>query len=291
MKKIKKVLSILLVMALATSLMTFSASAAEPAVVFDAAKGEFNFKDGEGILGIFKHTEENAHEHPQNPDLFPDMKNAFPGDEFTQEIKLKVENVSGKRVKLFLRAELPNDDYLKLFDVVLPEEGADEEEPSNPEVAQLQEELKKVPTLTVKYGEEEYSAGYLGQTIELGTFKGSKKDAQIDVILSIPLEAGNELQGMIAEVDWVFTAEVTSSGGGGGGGGEEPPIVIPDEETPLAPGETPEEPPVEIPDEEPPLAELPQTGLLQWPILVMGLAGLLLIALGILSEQKRKARN
>ena len=290
MKKIKKVLSILLVMALATSLMTFSASAAEPAVVFDAAKGEFNFKDGEGILGIFKHTEENAHEHPQNPDLFPDMKNAFPGDEFTQEIKLKVENVSGKKVKLFLRAELPNDDYLKLFDVVLPEEGTNEEEPSNPEVALLQEELKKVPTLTVKYGEEEYGAGYLGQTIELGTFNSSKKDAQIDVVLSIPLEAGNELQGLIAEVDWVFTAEVTNTGGGGGKD-PEPPIVIPDPEVPLGPGETPEEPPIDIPDEEPPLAELPQTGLLQWPILVMSLAGLLLIAVGILSEQKRKARN
>ena len=66
---------------------------------------------------------------------------------------------------------------------------------------------------------------------------------------------------------------------------------MPDPEVPLGPGETPEEPPVDIPDEEPPLAELPQTGLLQWPILVMSLAGLLLIAVGILSEQKRKARN
>lgn len=99
-----------------------------------------------------------------------------------------------------------------------------------------------------------------------------------------------------ATSEWVFdvTAEpkVTyRSGGGGGGGGEEPPIVIPDPEVPLDPGETPEEPPIEIPDEEPPLAELPQTGLLQWPILVMGSAGLLLIALGLLSEQKRKARN
>ena len=76
---------------------------------------------------------------------------------------------------------------------------------------------------------------------------------------------------------------------------DDPPTDIPEEEVPLGPGEFPDDegdPGLEdIFDEEPPLAMLPQTGLLQWPIPVMAMAGLLLVALGLLSEQKRMARN
>lgn len=106
---------------------------------------------------------------------------------------------------------------------------------------------------------------------------------------------------------WEFAVavnpKVSYHGGGGGGGTPEPPvdpddpnppIIIPDEDPPLAelPEPPSEEPELEdIFDEEPPLAILPQTGLLQWPIPVMAAAGLLLIAMGLLSEQKRKARS
>lgn len=86
-------------------------------------------------------------------------------------------------------------------------------------------------------------------------------------------------------------ADYVTSGGGGGGTTPDPEIIIPDPDVPLIPGETPEEPLEEIPEEEVPLAVLPQTGLLQWPIPVMAAVGLLLIALGLMSEQKRKAQN
>ena len=62
---------------------------------------------------------------------------------------------------------------------------------------------------------------------------------------------------------------------------------IPDNPPPGDPGDPPEE----IPEEEVPLATLPQTGLLQWPIPVMAAAGLLLVAVGLLSERKRRAGN
>ena len=100
-----------------------------------------------------------------------------------------------------------------------------------------------------------------------------------------------------AGVAWEFAVtanpKVSYSGGGGGGNTPPPPIIIPPDEPPLSPPPDfpPDEPYEEIPDEEPPLAELPQTGLLQWPIPVMAMAGLLLMALGLLSEQKRKAQN
>lgn len=80
-------------------------------------------------------------------------------------------------------------------------------------------------------------------------------------------------------------ADYVTSGGGN------TTIIIPDDPPPLIPGGGSDDPLVEIPEEEPPLAVLPQTGLLQWPIPVMGAAGLLLIALGLMSEQKRKAQN
>ncbi len=94
--------------------------------------------------------------------------------------------------------------------------------------------------------------------------------------------------------DWEFAVDanpkVTYRGGGGGGGGGTT-IIIPPDPVPTDPADPPSDPTEGIPEEEPPLAELPQTGLLQWPIPIMAAAGLLLIALGLLSEQKRKAQN
>ena len=97
---------------------------------------------------------------------------------------------------------------------------------------------------------------------------------------------------------WEF-AEMASpklqrrSSGGDGGDGEPqlPPVVVPDPDVPLGPVE-PEEPGEEIPDPEVPLAQLPQTGMLQWPVPVLALAGLVLFSTGWMMDQKgRKARG
>ena len=97
---------------------------------------------------------------------------------------------------------------------------------------------------------------------------------------------------------WEF-AEMASpklqrrSSGGDGGGGEPqlPPVVVPDPDVPLGPVE-PEEPGEEIPDPEVPLAQLPQTGMLQGPVPVLALVGILLFSTGWMMDQKgRKARE
>lgn len=87
-----------------------------------------------------------------------------------------------------------------------------------------------------------------------------------------------------------------SDGGDGGDGGEPqlPPVVVPDPDVPLGPLEPvePEEPGEELPDPEVPLAQLPQTGMLQWPVPVLALAGLVLFSAGWMMDQKgRKARE
>ena len=71
-----------------------------------------------------------------------------------------------------------------------------------------------------------------------------------------------------------------------------PPEEIPDNPPPKDPGDPPDddEPYEEFPEEEVPLATLPQTGLLQWPVPVMAMAGLLLFAVGFASEKRRKSQ-
>ena len=101
---------------------------------------------------------------------------------------------------------------------------------------------------------------------------------------------------------WDYAVEIDpkleARPGGGGGNEPDPPIDIPDPEPPkVEPPEPPievidpePEPPIDIPDPETPKGELPQTGMLQWPIPLMAMAGLVLFSLGWLKEQKsRKA--
>ena len=68
---------------------------------------------------------------------------------------------------------------------------------------------------------------------------------------------------------------------------DDPGEDLPDDPVPSG-GKDPGE---ELEDPDVPMGGLPQTGLLQWPIPVMTAAGLLLVALGLASERKRKAHN
>ena len=65
---------------------------------------------------------------------------------------------------------------------------------------------------------------------------------------------------------------------------EEPPTEIPEEPTPTDPADPPEE----IEDPDVPLADLPQTGLLQWPIPLMAMAGVLLFFGGFMADRKAR---
>lgn len=65
---------------------------------------------------------------------------------------------------------------------------------------------------------------------------------------------------------------------------DEPPTEIPDEPTPTDPADPPEE----IEDPDVPLGDLPQTGLLQWPIPLMAMAGVLLFFGGFMADRKAR---
>ena len=237
-KRMRKFLSALLTLTMVFSLANFTVAAGDddPTVVYNVSTQQFSFRN----VTVYEHTEKDAHAHPQNVDLFRNMKDLMPGDSITQHIKLKVENLGSDTVTMYLRAENPNADYTTLTgesiapkppetgdsssdETVAPERSAAvQAEGGGSAVATPLQAAAVTAKLEVQYGGKVYG-GTLGGGIQLAEFSGNDDEREIDVTLVIPKEAGNDLQGLIAEIDWVFTVEVTPGGGGEtpGSGGEE----------------------------------------------------------------------
>ena len=164
--------------------------------------------------------------------------------------------------------------------------------------AEEKENFRTAKATTDENGEAKFKDIPVGVYLVVQSSSGRYRFSPVLLYLPFTNDAGTAWEFAVA-----VNPKVSYHGGGGGGGTPEPPvdpddpnppIIIPDEDPPLAelPEPPSEEPELEdIFDEDPPLAILPQTGLLQWPIPVMAMAGLLLMALGLLSEQKRKAQN
>lgn len=117
------------------------------------------------------------------PDLFTNMKDMMPGDSVTEEITVGTKSVGNDKIRIHLRAQNPNEDYVKLVDT-----------------------YGKWVNFSVKNGKTTIT-GNLERGVLLGTFKNNEKTT-VTVSLTIDKEAGNELENLIAEIDWVFTAEV-----------------------------------------------------------------------------------
>ena len=206
----KKILAILVAAALLGGLLGVVAGAQNdtPVVVFDASKNAFTIKG--------KLIEKNADGvQTYYPDLFPDLKNMMPGDEATQDIKVKVVNASGKNVKLYLKAEATDGQptvsgeapvYSQTDGKLVYENNAD---PTNSDYNALFGDGKA--TLTVALPNGETTDGVLNNgVVDLGRFN-SNTEKDITVTFNLPIEAGNEVAGLVAHLGWVFTAEVTNN--------------------------------------------------------------------------------
>ena len=185
----KKTLKIILSLVLAVAVLSsvFALAAGTPAVMYDGKAKTVEIKNALPFgMG-------------DKPDLFADFKNVMPGDSFTQEIKVGAKNLGGSIVKMYLRAANLNEDFETLLN-----------------------EYSQWIQFTVKNGDTEIT-GDLTSGVLLGEFD---KNGSVTVTVTVAIDptAGNELQPLVSEVDWIFTAEVTPSagGGGGGGGGTEP---------------------------------------------------------------------
>lgn len=172
MKKLRRILSICLAVVLVVGMaVPASAATTGPAVMYNGSTREIEFQ--------------NAWPFGENtqPDLFPNMKNLMPGDSVTQEITVGARKMGIDSARIWLRAENPNEDYIKLV-----------------------ETYGQWVTLRVTNGTEEIT-GDLANGVLLGTFFGNRK-TNVTVELAIDILADNNLQALVAEIDWVFTVEV-----------------------------------------------------------------------------------
>ena len=134
-------------------------------------------------------------------DLFENFKGVMPGDVITQEITVQNNYTKAKKVNIYLRA------------VVHDEQGnpLSEEVARTEDLVSMQDFLSQL-TMTVKQGDKVlFSASPdeldgLKENVLLGTFPG-KSYTKLVVELSVPIELGNEYANRVGEVDWVFTAE------------------------------------------------------------------------------------
>ncbi len=144
------------------------------------------FKEGifaeDYTVNIGYDAEINAFSLEENQDLFVDLKNVVPGDNLIQNINLKVTNLkSGEAVKIYLKAENPNDDYNTLTS------------------------LNGV-TLTVSSNGERIEAE-INEPLLIGYFIEDDV-VNIDVDLAVDKTVGNEIANLDADIDWVFSAEI-----------------------------------------------------------------------------------
>ena len=229
MKKLsKRLMAVVLCVAVLAScgLLFVAAQGNEPTIIFDAATKTFSFQNAPLTDGRY-------------PDLFSNMKNLMPGDRVSQEIKVKVKNAGADTVKLMLKAENAS--------------AEDDRDPTNNDYDKLMSyrtESGKGVQLSVNFEGKSYSDKlvYTGELtnlpedalertsdgVYLGAYTGDDSEKTMTVNLALPIEMGNEYQGLAANLGWVITAEIIpyeSGGGGGGGGGTE----IPEEPVPGGP--------------------------------------------------------
>ncbi len=122
----------------------------------------------------------------QSADLFQNFKGIMPGDVLTQDITVKNDASNGVKVKIYLRADPVEEQYRDFLS---------------------QMTLKAVQdgdsVLFLSAADEQ---GGLADDVCLGTFY-SGAEVNLEVLLTVPVEMGNEFQDGIGVINWVFTAE------------------------------------------------------------------------------------
>ena len=182
-RRIISVVAIFLMVALLAGLMTMFAAASDdnPEVVYDHRFLRFEFRNTQPYTV--------GKSDRQYPDLFKDFKDMMPGDSITQTITVGARNLEGGYAYITLRTEYDNGD---LTDSELEDYNT----------------LMNSPyvTLTVTCGDRVLDSGTLEQGALLGKFYEGD-EVELEVTLSIDINAGNELADLQAGIGWVFLTE------------------------------------------------------------------------------------
>ncbi len=177
----KRIFSLLLVLAILAGIPV-TAFAADASVTYSGHK-IFDFAPGSEFT---------------KTDLFDNFKNVMPGDVLTQKITVKNTARCCDYIKVYIRAELH-----------------DEENPLSPEVARhedlvsMADFLSQLSMTVEEDGKIIYEASPdevdgFKENVYLGKFRRNK-GTELTVQLKVPLKLGNEYANRVGEVDWVFT--------------------------------------------------------------------------------------
>lgn len=167
----------LMMILLCVLLIGGNALADSGSVKFVGGSKEFTFAPGND--GLFAPGDEGY----STSDLFDNFKGVMPGDEIEQ--KIRVENSTGKKVRIYMRAEpvtKADEDFLSQLHLNVVS--------GNKQIFDAQADER---------------AQLTGNTL-LGTFK-QDGGVTLTVTLSVPIELGSEYMNEVGVVPWTFLVE------------------------------------------------------------------------------------
>ncbi|MBR6668411.1 MAG: hypothetical protein IKL25_08645 [Clostridia bacterium] len=163
----KKIVSLLLMLLLLAG-MALAGANAESNVLFKGGAENFVFMPG----SVFT-----------DSDLFSNFKNVMPGDVITQRIIVK--NNSGKKVRIFLRAEPVDEKHAEFLSHL------------NLQVTSKNEHV---------FDAAASQTAQLTENVPLGVFK-TAGSTELVLTLTVPYDLGNEYMLATGIVPWTFTVE------------------------------------------------------------------------------------
>lgn len=169
----KKIFTMCIVFLLALSVVLPS-FAANGKVTYDGNSQKFIFEPG-------------SNHSPS--DLFPDFKSVMPGDRLTQKITVKNDASENVKVKIYIRSL-----------------GA--QEGSETFLSQLALQVKKSEDNDMAYMFDASAdeSAQLTDWVYLGMLY-SGGEVNLDVLLQVPVQLGNEFQNQVGYLDWEFKVE------------------------------------------------------------------------------------
>ena len=143
-------------------------------VTYSGDAGEFIFAPG----SEYSHT-----------DLFPNFKDVMPGDSILQPITVKNDASNKVKVKIYMRSLGAHEDSVEFLSQL-----------------QLRVEKSEENTMAYMFDAAANETAQLSDWVCLGTLY-SGGEVNLNVILDVPVELGNDYQQQIGYLDWEFMIE------------------------------------------------------------------------------------
>ena len=169
----KKILTGIIIYILAL-MCVFTSYAADGKVTYSGNAGSFVFEPGSD---------------KSLTDLFPDFKGVMPGDVLIENITVRNDADKNVKVKLYIRSLGAHEDSAEFL--------------SQLQLSVLKSEENEMAYMFDAAANE---TAQLTDWVYLGTLY-SGGEVNLDVILSVPVEMGNEFQNQIGFLDWEFKIE------------------------------------------------------------------------------------